>query len=373
MPVYEDKKTKTWYAIFWYKTYDGRRKQKMKRGFKRQKDAKAYERDFLARMEGTPDMTFGHLFEAYLEDATHRLKESTVHWRTNRVKTKVLPFFKDLPVNKITPATIRSWQNDLLSHRQKNGKPYAKTYLKTINDDLSIVLNFAVRFFNLKENPMDKAGSIGRKKADEMEFWTIAEFDQAMTYFDLSKPRHFQYYAAFMVLFHSGMRQGELLALTLNDFDFENKEVSITKTYTRINKKDIITTPKKENSVRTINLPDIVLDTILEYVNLLVYYEPDTRLFTMYKGSYNTNLTKAAEKTGVKKIRLHDLRHSHTSFLINLGYDPLFVKERLGHKNIDTTLDTYGHLYPDKNIEANNKINKMLSERYQSEEKDPTK
>ena len=79
---------------------------------------------------------------------------------------KVLPYFGEKKMNEITPADIRKWQTELIN------KEYSKTYLKTINNQLSAILNYAVRYYGLKNNPCRTAGSMGKSKADEMSFWT---------------------------------------------------------------------------------------------------------------------------------------------------------------------------------------------------------
>ena len=112
MPIYKDEKTGTWYCKFYYQDYTGAKKQKLKRGFKLQRDAKEWERTFLEKMQGTPDMTFQALYDLYIEDMSHRLRENSVAGKKNVFKNRILPYFKDKPVNAITPADVRAWQNE---------------------------------------------------------------------------------------------------------------------------------------------------------------------------------------------------------------------------------------------------------------------
>lgn len=365
MPAYKDDKTGKWYVTFRYVDHTGTRKQKMKRGFDLKKDALAYEVDFLANMQGSPDVTFNRLYDDYIEDCTHRLRATTVSGKRFLFETKILPFFGKLAINTIDARSVRKWQNWLLQQKNKQDEPLSQTYIKTINNQLSAIFNYAVKFYELKTNPLHKTGSIGKKHADEMNFWTLDDFDKAMAHFEPNDPHDYQFLTIYNMLFYSGVRQGELLAITLNDFDFEAKTVRINKSYARLNKKDIISDPKTPKSKRTIHLPEFLFDMLTEYVETLVGYHPTQRLFPVAKSSMSRRLDTAARNTKVQRIRVHDLRHSHASFLIELGCSALLVQERLGHENIETTLQTYSHLYPNKQADAVAKINKVLSKRYQ--------
>lgn len=155
------------------------------------------------------------------------------------------------------------------------------------------------------------------------------------------------------------MRSGELLALTLNDFDFEAKTVSISKNFTRLNGKDLILTPKTPKSKRTITLPDFICDMVQDYVTHLYDYKPKERLFPVTKSYLDHEMRRGCQKSGVKKIRVHDIRHSHASLLIEQGFPPLLISERLGHEKIQTTLQTYSHLYPNKHSQVADKLQEL--------------
>lgn len=135
IPAYKDKQRGTWYTSFYYTDWQGHRKKKIKRGFSRQKDAKAYEEEFLKQGARSCDMSFASLVELYLQDMEHRLKVTTMQNKRYLIESRVLPFFKDLPVNSITPAHVRKWQSGLLAEK------LSPTYVKTINNQLSAIFN----------------------------------------------------------------------------------------------------------------------------------------------------------------------------------------------------------------------------------------
>jgi len=353
LPVYKDEERKTWYVWFRYKDWAGVVRQHKKRGFQKKSEAVQYERDFLKKQSGSCDMSFGSMVELYMEDCKSRLRSTTYEGKKYLIESKILPTFKDLPVNAITAATVRKWQNELLD----DDAEYSQTYLKTINNQLSAIFNFAKRYYGLSTNPAAVAGSIGKKNAEAMQFWTKDEFELFIEAVS-DKPAS---YAIFNTLFWTGIRSGELLALTLDDVNFEAKTISITKSYARIGGEDVISPPKTPKSRRVITVPDFLLDILEDYAGRLVDYEPSDRLFEYTKHYLQSEMTRGCKKSGVKKIRVHDIRHSHASLLIELGFSPLLISERLGHENVETTLETYAHLYPDKHGEVSSKLNELFT------------
>lgn len=200
-----------------------------------------------------------------------------------------------------------------------------------------------------------------------MKFWTQEEFE---TYIEYVKDKPVSYYA-FLTLFWTGIRLGELLALTLTDFNVEEKTLSITKSYQRINGKDVVTEPKTPKSKRVITLPDFLVLELEEYVSKLYGMMANDRLFSITKSFLEREMNRGAELSGVKKIRLHDLRHSHASLLISkLGAQPNLVAERLGHEKIQTTLSTYSHLYPNQSRDLADQLNELSEDNENDEEGD---
>lgn len=351
MPVYKSEKKGTWYAKFNYKDWQGNINQKKKEGFKTQKDAKAYERDFLSKSHASCDMSFKHLVELYMEDCKSRLKPTTLDNKEYVINLKVLPYFKDMPINTITATTVRKWQNKLISDENA----YSPTYLKTIHNQLSALFNFARKYYGLPTNPAAICGSMGKKNAESMKFWTVDEFNKFIPSIEdkpLSK-------VTFEILFWTGIRSGELLALTLDDFDFVAETLSIDKNYARLGEDDLILDPKTPKSKRVITIPTFLCDIVKNYVAQLYDYKSDERLFPVTKAYLHHEMKRGCNKSKVKRIRIHDLRHSHASLLIEMGFSPLLIAERLGHEKVETTLQTYSHLYPNKHGEVATKLQQL--------------
>ena len=345
MSVAKMKDGKRWYVFVRWKDWTGKSCQHKKEGFERRADAKAYEKEFLEQRTGTSDMSVRSLYTLYMEDCKTRLKPTTYANKDFLFQRHVLPYLGKLPASQVGPADIRKWQNTLLGITQDNGQPYSQTYLKTVNNQVSALFNYGVKYYGVKVNPCRVAGSMGKKNADSMQFWTVEEFDRFIEAV-ADKPASV---VMFSLLFWTGMRSGEMLALTPADFDFEANTVSITKNYARQNGVDLIMEPKTPKSRRVIRISPTLAQLVKEYLAALYDLGPDDRIFPRNTKSYlQWEIRRGCEAAGVKRIRVHDLRHSHASLLIELGYSPLMIAERLGHENIETTLQTYSHLYPNK-------------------------
>lgn len=340
-----------WDVQFYYKDYRGKNIKKHRRNFRTKKEAVEWAEKYIVQQSHNLDMDFESFWQLYREDMGERLRENTVRTKDYIVELKVLPFFGKKKIMDITAADIRRWQNSLM----KQG--YSQTYLKTINNQLSAIFNYAMRYYDLPKNPCSQAGSIGKGKAEEMQFWTQEEFE---CFIECVKDKPISYYA-FLILYWTGIRLGELLALTVGDLDVEKKTLSITKSYQRINGKDVVTEPKTAKGKRVVALPDFLVSELDEYVGRLYGIMADDRMFMITKHYLEKEMIRGVELSGVKKIRIHDLRHSHASLLISkLGAQPQLVADRLGHEKIQTTLSTYSHLYPNQSRDLANQLNELI-------------
>lgn len=352
MKAEKDLKTGKWLIQYRFTDWQGDRKKSTKRGFSTKREAEEWLRQFLLSNSCDFNMKFEKFIDLYFKDCATRLKENTLRTKRYIADLKIVPFFGRLKMNEITAVNIRSWQNMLM----KEG--YSPTYLKTINNQLSAIFNHAVQLYDLQYNPCRKAGSIGKCKAEEMSFWTKDEFH---IFLDAVMNKQVSY-MCFMLLYWTGIRLGELLALTANDIDFEKSKISINKSYQRFDKKDVITTPKTPKSKRIISIPEFLLIDLKEYVNSVYGKDDGCRLFQITKAYLEHEIVRGVKISGMKKIRIHDLRHSHASLLIEMGVPILEVASRLGHEKVETTLNTYGHLYPNKQQQLADKLDKVYME-----------
>ncbi|KSV60233.1 site-specific integrase [Acetivibrio ethanolgignens] len=348
----KDPKTGKWLIQYRYTDWQGNRKKSMKRGFKTKREAEEWLQKFLATKQADFNMLFEDFLKIYYADMETRLREHTMRTKKYVFDLKVLPYFGKMKMNEITASDVRKWQNELI----KQG--YAPTYLKTINNQLAALFNYAVRYYDLSNNPCRKAGSIGKAKAEEMNFWTREEFDR---FIDAVMNKQ-QAYMAFMTLFWTGMRIGELLALNVADVDFEKRTISITKSYQRMSGRDVVTEPKTSKSKRIITIPQFLVVDLQDYVSSMYGAQGEDRLFPITKYFLEHEMQRGIKESGVKRIRIHDLRHSHASMLVEMGFSPLEIANRLGHEKIETTLNTYSHLYPNKQEQLADRLDTQYRE-----------
>ena len=271
MPATRD--GKLWRSQFYYKDWQGVRRKKNKRGFKTKGEADEWERNFLQQQQKNLDISFENFVEIYFADMENRLRESTIINKRYVFDLKVTPYFRHKKMCEIRTSDIRAWQNELIK------KGYAPTYLKSINNQLTALFNYAVRYYDLRDNPCRKAGSIGKSKADEMDFWTKQEFKEFLPSME-NKP---EARMAFLLLYWTGMRIGELLALTYEDIDSEKRCITINKSYQRINGKDMITPPKTPKSNRKITIPPFLAEELKGYCSMLYGITAKERMFRFTK------------------------------------------------------------------------------------------
>ena len=341
MSIHKDNATGKWRVVYRYTDWTGETHQSSKRGFPTKREAQMWERELLLKKEAKLDMTFESFYEIYVEDMQNRIRDNTWGTKTNIARTKILPYFGKRKIGEIEPRDIIAWQNELLAIRQPNGKPYSASYLQKIHSQLSAIFNHAVNFYHLPSNPAQKAGNMGKEEHREMLFWTKEEY---LKFADAMMDKPISYYA-FEILYWCGLRMGELLALTPADFNFETHTLRINKSYQRLHREDVITPPKTLKSNRTIKMPQFLCDEMQDYLKMLYEPKEDERIFTISKSYLHHEMNRGSKVSGVKRIRVHDLRHSHVSLLINMGFTVLAIADRMGHESIDITY-RYAHLFP---------------------------
>ena len=151
---------------------------------------------------------------------------------------------------------------------------------------------------------------------------------------------------------------GQLLALTAADFDFEKETVRINKSYQRLHGEDVITTPKTKKSNRIIKMPKFLCEEMQEYLQMLYGLKKKDRIFAVTKSYLHHEMDRGAKAAGVKRIRIHDLRHSHISLLIDMGFSAVAIADRVGHESIDITYQ-YAHLIPSKQTEMADRLDDL--------------
>ena len=268
MPTYKDNTTNKWYCKFYYTDYEGNKKQKKKSGFNFKKDAQEWERDFLLSKQFEPDMPFEAFLEIYKKDKYPKLRISSRDKKQCRYK-RILPYFQNMPLNKISNKDISNWQNKMIE------LGFRSTYIKGLQGEISAVLNHAVRFYGLRINPCKIVGyaKVPDEIPTKMRYWTYDEYLKAIDNITDLKSK-----TAINLLYWTGMRKGELYALTWDKLDLDNKTILIDRSLQRINGKSIVTTTKTYES-RIVKLPDTTIDQLKEYKDHCYNIDPSDYVF----------------------------------------------------------------------------------------------
>ncbi len=366
MPAYKYTTIKgatRWYCSFHYRNWKGENERKKKMGFATRREALDWENTFINSQKQGPDILFSELYKKYMEDGEARLKPSSMYTKRKLLEDKILPYFKNMKVCDITALHIRNWQNTLINYRNENGNPYSPTYLRTIHAKLSAIMNYAVNYYNLEQNPCKKAGAMGTARSDEMSIWTRDQFECFIGH--VIRP---VYHCAFNVLFYGGLREGEMLALTARDIPRDRAIINIDKNFAAVNGQKLILTPKTDKSKRVVPIHDQLHQELISYIDSM-NLGPNDRLFTFCRASLFEEFKKRTVEAGLPEIRIHDLRHSHVSMLIDMDVKPIQIAERVGHASVQTTLRVYAHLYPDREWNASEMINDLFKNDKRNAEK----
>lgn len=338
MPVYKDKKRGTWYVKV-------SNPPKMKRGFERKKDAELWERDFLNSFEVQKDvtkLTFQQLYDIYILDELNK-KKSTFATKRSLFEKYILPYFASMYIENISSVDIRQFQIQIANLKLSDGTKYS------IIKQLKAIFNYSVKFLELEENPCKNIDNFKIRKK-EMKFYTLDEFNCF-----ISKVNNELDKLIYIVLFFSGMRIGELCALQWKDIDWEQSEIDISKTLFSVTGKPYnITTPKTESSYRSLAMPQKIMDHLYKYYvsfNKMDYFSDEWYVFGDITPLQPRTIRKRLERfydvhNDMKRIRVHDFRHSNIAYMIYKGVSPYDIISRTGHSTTKQIDDTYGHLYP---------------------------
>ncbi|WP_311765939.1 site-specific integrase [Clostridioides difficile] len=346
-----------------YDALTGKQIQRYKSGFKTKKEAKtAYSKLLLSKPDEIKEEKNTLTFKEYLDTIYKpwyktQVKESTYDNRKYTIDTR-LDYFSDMLIDKIGPLQVQAWQLEL-------SKKYGQNYVRSIQGMFSRAMDRAVVLGLVKSNPAKVIGNVKKLKV-KIDFWTLEEFEKVISQINTDDYYEHYLFMTIWLLFMTGLRFGEACALQWSDIDFETGVLNISKNlYYKSLEKYKFVEPKTKASIRQIVLDEDTLNELSIWKNIQQKVVK-TGFILSYNGTPSNKHTipRAIEKyssmAGVHRIKVHALRHSHASLLISLGENPLIIKDRLGHEDIETTLGTYGHLYPNSNYEVATKLKGLI-------------
>lgn len=332
----------------------GKERRTTRRGFKTIKEAKQAERNLLLNVEenGLPSSQSGKSFkevaDLWFENYKTTVKSSTAFNTKQKLDYMIAEYFEGVNVDKITVIFCQS----LFIKLSQKYSMYAN-YASIINR----ILKYAVMLDIIKSNPIDK---IIKPKAKEVEkkdnCYTKEELN---TFLKLAKKESALFYTLLHVIAYTGLRRGEALALKWSDIGFEEKTLSVNRTTAYVDGKQVLQTPKTKASKRIIPIDDYTISFLkswkLEqkkqyFKHDVSFLQGENLIFTnsyctmFVPNEFSKKLRKFIKKYNLKPITPHGLRHTHASLLFESGIQPKEISDRLGHNNIQTTLDLYTHI-----------------------------
>ena len=360
MASYNQNPTNRKWSVRFYICQFGKYKQKRLSGFKTKKEAEKAYNEFIAinpttKKSNLSDMLFRELYNNYLVYISKNLKVSSIYDRKNLFNLHVLPFFADMKIFAITKKDIYNWQLEI------SDRNYSYNFKKKLRTSLSAIFKYAVYYFDLPANPVLQVEPFKRTEAKkEVEVWSLDEFSTF-----IKEVEDFEFKVFFTFLYLTGCRKGEAFALTWDKIDFQNKIVTIDSNITRkVENKPYEVVPTKTYERRKLLIPDNLVNLLLKLKENQNDYKITNFVFGETRPLAEQTTTRkfenAIKKTGVKKLHLHCLRHSHASFLISQGESIVMVSKRLGHGSIEQTLNTYSHLMPNEENKMVSKLNFVI-------------
>lgn len=352
--VYKNQKNGKWYFRTYITDKNGKRIQKQKGYYLTKKECQKAESYFSLNYKETNDnILFSELYDTFIKMKEQDLKFQSFRAQKNRYQKHILPYFKDYQIKNIKFSDYINWKEYIL----KNNFSY--TYMSSLHQAMVNILNFAVNFYDLKENVASKVGNFSRRNyIKTVNFLTYDEFNRFISCVD-----DIVYYTLFDLLYYTGMRKGEILAL--NWTDLKDNYISISRNLIRSSIKDYkFNTPKTNSSIRNIELDNFVLDNLCKlkkYYKNFIGFEDNWFIFGGIAPLSSTTLERKknmyCKKANVKQIKIHEFRHSHATFLLSKGVPITVISKRLGHSNLTTTLKVYSHFILNDEDRAINLLN----------------
>lgn len=352
----------TWSVRCWYRNWKGERKQKTKRGFEKQKDAKQWERVFLAQKKNVA-ISFDELLAAFLSNMDHKLKigaikESTYLQKKNNIDLYIKDYFGSADIEKINTDVVNEWLANLTNTKtpHRRGSRMASGTVNIIRNLLSQVFEYGISKYGISSNPVQRSEKpLAYSPDDRAPYWSVDEFN---IFYNSIQPKKYYYKVLFFTMYWSGIRIGEILALTQNDI-CDNKIV-INKQWRYKNKKtSFATSPKTPASSRVVEVPDFVQHQLDEYISTIDGLQPTDRIFPFIQKSVGDYLTHRAKRLGLPKISLHTLRHSYSTNLLATTKDYVSASSQLGHANPKITFEFYAHRVTETARESVDKLGKL--------------
>lgn len=325
----------------WFKDWRGQRKQKVKRGFEKLKEAKQWEREFqLTEQNQVLDMTM--LIAAFVKNldtkqATGKLKITTCLTKKRNIKNHIELYFKGTTTENITPEVVNEWIVHVTKSR-KSGKPISSATINIIRNLLSQIFKYGKKHYNLKYNPVEESESPKQFKRDtRATHWEVEEYEKFYNFLPSETLRTF-----FNILYWGGLRMGEALALTADDIKTNTIIVNKTLVYAT-SSNPYADTPKTLNSYREVYIADFLYKQIVKYMESIDNLKKTDRIFPFTRNVPYYWIKVKAKKLGLPIASPHTMRHSYITNMLSVNEDFAVAAAQAGDTPL-TIFRNYAHV-----------------------------
>lgn len=326
------KNKKLWFVSFRYKNRNGEIIQKKISSCPTEKIARTKMYEFLQRyalQDNACSLLWSDFIDTYLNDNKNSFQENTKKRKQYTYKNHLYNAFK-CPLNEVTPQMINSYNNKLLNSFKLNT-------VKGIYKEIKVIFNYAERVYDLHPNPIKKVKAPYKQEIKtEKQTWTVEQYNKVLEHVEDTESR-----IKLIVLFWSGLRKSEMHGLQWGDYD--GKSITVRRTRDKHHGQFNVKPPKSEKSNRSIALCNCATNALDEWKSKNINTDKDTFIFTWYKSKFETHIRKACEQANVPYITVHEIRHSHASYLASNNISMKYISDRLGHTDITMTLEVYTH------------------------------
>lgn len=354
--IYWDKGKNLWVAKI--SLPDGKRKVKYSKSQKAVKEWLVTAQNQLRQglLPKDDSITVSQYIDNYMENVgKHNLRPKTIEVYSYLIRLHIVPVIGHIKLTQLRPDHLQA----LYSQKLESG--LSKRTVQFIHSVIHKSLHQALKWGMVARNVAELVEA-PRPKRNPPILWNPDQMNLFLNHAEKNK-----YYMIFLLATYCGFREGEVLGIHVEDCDLDRGTINVTHTVQTLKGGLVITEPKTESSRRAVTVPKTALIALKKYIRAM--NKKEGLVFTTSTGGpiSPSNVVKAfkaeTKEAGLPKIRFHDLRHFHASALLLAGVSPKVIQERLGHSQINTTLDIYAHVMPSMHDDAAEKMNKILAQK----------
>jgi integrase len=298
--------------------------------------------------------------QSWLSAIESTIRPSTFTGYAGHVRHHIDPLLGKMRLGAVDAAALNAMYAALLANGSSNGRGLSPATVRRVHATIHRALRDAVRWGLLDENPADRCDPPRVRTASEMRTWTVEELRSFLEFAERD-----ELYPLWVVLTTTGMRRGEGLGLRWSDIDLAGASLAVRQTVVEVGGRILLSTPKTARGRRVVALDATTVAVLKEHhekhgahPSALIFGRPDGS--PLRPSMVTHRFGRLVADSGLPRIRLHDLRHTHATLALEAGVHPKIVSERLGHATIAFTLDVYSHALHHMQRDAADRLGQLV-------------